>query len=73
MTTNQKTQQTAQGGVGLPGLLFLTFLILKLTGVIDWSWWWITAPLWGCFALAAVVVLIVLLFALIAGLTRGKR
>lgn len=20
---------------------------MKLTGVIDWSWWWITAPLWG--------------------------
>jgi len=26
-------------------LLFLTFLILKLTHVIDWSWWWVTAPL----------------------------
>lgn len=20
---------------------------LKLTGVVDWSWWWVTAPLWG--------------------------
>lgn len=26
--------------------LFIVFLILKLTGVITWSWWWITAPLW---------------------------
>ena len=26
--------------------LFLVFLILKLTGFINWSWWWITAPLW---------------------------
>lgn len=27
--------------------LFLVFLVLKLTGTIGWSWWWITAPLWG--------------------------
>lgn len=27
-------------------LLFIVFLILKLTHVIDWSWWWVTSPLW---------------------------
>ena len=27
-------------------LLFLVFLVLKLTEVITWSWWWVTAPLW---------------------------
>lgn len=27
-------------------ILFLVFLVLKLTNVIDWSWWWVTAPLW---------------------------
>jgi hypothetical protein len=32
--------------IGLPGLLFLVFLVLKLTHVIAWSWWWVTAPLW---------------------------
>ena len=35
------------GGTGFFNLLFLVFLVLKLTKVIDWSWWWITAPLWG--------------------------
>lgn len=29
------------------GILFITFLVLKLCSVIDWSWWWITAPLWA--------------------------
>lgn len=29
------------------GLMFLVFLVLKLTSVISWSWWWITAPLWA--------------------------
>lgn len=27
--------------------VFLIFLVLKLCGTIDWSWWWVTAPLWG--------------------------
>ena len=26
--------------------IFLVFLILKLTNVINWSWWWITSPIW---------------------------
>lgn len=28
------------------GILFLVFLILKLTGNIDWSWVWVFSPLW---------------------------
>jgi len=27
-------------------LLFIVFLVLKVTGEIGWSWWWVTAPLW---------------------------
>lgn len=36
----------AGGGIGLGAILFIVFLILKLTETIDWSWWWVTAPLW---------------------------
>lgn len=50
-------------GVGFTGLLFITFLVLKLTNVINWSWWWVTAPLWGGFALAGgICVLIVIVW-----------
>jgi len=38
--------------------LFIIFLVLKLTHVIDWSWWWITAPLWCGLALFIIVLLI---------------
>ena len=38
------------------GTLFLVFLILKLTGVIAWSWWWVTAPLWAVPALVLALV-----------------
>lgn len=27
-------------------IMFTVFLTLKLTGNIDWSWWWVTSPLW---------------------------
>jgi len=47
------------------GLLGVAFVVLKLTGVIAWSWWWVTAPFWGPVALAIGIVAIVGLFALI--------
>lgn len=32
--------------MGLGTILFLIFLVLKLMNKIDWSWWWVTSPLW---------------------------
>ncbi len=48
------------------GLIFIIFIILKLTNVITWSWWWITSPLWlpiaiGLF-LAGLAVLLAIIF-----------
>jgi hypothetical protein len=51
------------GGCSLGMVLFLIFLVLKLTGVIAWSWWWVTCPLWGGIAL----ILSILFGALIVG------
>lgn len=45
-------------GTGFPGLLAITFIVLKLTGVIDWSWWWILAPLWGAFVVGLLAFLV---------------
>jgi len=52
----------SSGGIGLPPILFIVFLVLKLTGHIDWSWWWVTAPLWISFALVFACSLIKRLF-----------
>ena len=46
--------------VGLLSGMFLIFLTLKLSGVIAWSWWWVTAPLWGVFALLLIGFLVLL-------------
>jgi hypothetical protein len=33
-------------GISFTGLLTIVFIVLKLTSVIDWSWWWVVSPLW---------------------------
>lgn len=58
----------SSGGLGIGSRLFIVFLILKLCGVVAWSWWWVTAPLW----IPLVIIIAVLLFAATA-LTALKR
>jgi hypothetical protein len=38
--------ENSDGGIGLSMILFLIFLVLKLTGNITWSWWWVFSPFW---------------------------
>jgi len=47
------------GGIGLPGLLTVAFVVLKLCNVIHWSWWWVLSPLWISFLLVILILLIV--------------
>jgi len=53
-----KSKDRQNGGIGVIGLLGVAFVVLKLTGYIDWSWWWVTAPFWGGIAIALLIVLI---------------
>ena len=39
-------QNSSSGGIGFAGLLTIVFIVLKLTGFINWSWWWVLAPIW---------------------------
>jgi hypothetical protein len=58
------------GGIGFGGLLALLFIGLKLGGVIGWPWLWVLSPLWIGVAL---VVLIVIAFAIIGGIAAAKH
>lgn len=49
-------QVVQKGGMGLFGWMFLIFLTLKLVGVIAWSWWWVTAPLWMPFTILVLIL-----------------
>lgn len=37
-------------------ILALIFITLKLTGHIEWSWWWVLAPIWGPLAIISVIL-----------------
>lgn len=50
MSGGMMSDSGSSGGLGLCGLIFVVLLVLKLTDNIDWSWWLVTAPLWGGFA-----------------------
>lgn len=46
-------------GPGFCSLLTLVFIVLKLIGVINWSWWWVLAPLWIPIGIVLVLVIII--------------
>jgi hypothetical protein len=43
---NEASKTSIQVGPGLLGCLTIVFVIAKLTGHLDWSWWWVFEPLW---------------------------
>lgn len=59
----------------LGGIPFYILLTLKLTGVVQWSWWWITLPIWLpliLFALLAVAFCVLMLLQMGKGKYRRK-
>jgi hypothetical protein len=46
------------GGISFAGLLAIVFIVLKLTKVISWSWWWVLSPLWIPVALTFVFIIV---------------
>lgn len=56
--------------IGFPGLLTIVFIVLKLVGVIAWSWLWVLSPLWIAFLLWLAYVLLILIIAGVAALLK---
>jgi len=55
------SNSSSSSGLSLGGVLFVIFLVLKLIGVIDWSWWWVFSPLLISLGLSLVILLIIYL------------
>ncbi len=45
-------------GLNLGEVILVVFIILKLTKVIDWSWWWVLSPIW----LTLIVTVLILVY-----------
>ena len=56
------TNNSKSGGIGFLGLLCIVFIVLKLTNVIAWSWWWVLAPIWAPLAIGLLVVVFIILY-----------
>lgn len=63
MNENNTTIKTS-GGISFAGLLTIVFIVLKLTGVISWSWVWVLAPIWISTIVGIILILIVAIIAI---------
>ena len=54
--------KTVNSIFALQSVIFLIFLIMKLTGagdIANWSWWWVTSPLWITSAFAVCIIFLI--------------
>ena len=42
----ESKKTASSGGIGFVGVLQIVFIVLKLCGLITWSWLWVLSPLW---------------------------
>jgi len=59
---SSNTSTSSSGGIGFVGLLTILFIGLKLTGYIDWSWWWVLSPVLISFGFAIAILMAVGVF-----------
>lgn len=52
---------TSSGGIGFIGLLTIVFIVLKLTEVITWSWFWVLSPMIFGFVLALIIIALIII------------
>ena len=52
------SSSSSSSGIGLFGLLGVAFIVLKLMGYIDWSWWLVTAPFWCPIVLVLIFIVV---------------
>lgn len=60
---NSSNKNSGTGsGIGFFGLLTIAFIVLKLVGVIKWSWLWVLSPIWitGLIFIAIKIFVIIL-------------
>lgn len=50
-------KKTNSTGIGISGFLGIAFVVLKLVGVISWSWLWVLAPFWIPLAVCVLILI----------------
>lgn len=71
--SNTSVAKTSSSGISFGGMLAILFIGLKLTGYIDWSWWWVLSPLWLPIAAILVFMAIAALVYGVVTLASGRK
>ncbi len=62
-------KKARNGGMGIVSFLTILFVVMKVTGVISWSWLWVFSPIW----ISAVFAVLLFSMVLVVGrLAKGK-
>ena len=56
------TTTVTSGGIGFFGLLALIFITLKLTGYVNWSWFWVLLPIMPALVLIGLVFVALVIY-----------
>lgn len=54
-------------GIGILQVVFVVLLVLKLTGLIDWSWYYVTMPLW---LIPSIIIMAMIIIIIIGGVVK---
>lgn len=65
--------QNSSNAIGVPGLLLVAFVVLKLCKVIDWDWMWVLAPAWIPLVVALGALVIYAVICIVASVGKGHR
>ena len=67
------SNEKSKGGISIGMVLFIIFLTLKLAkvgAVANWSWWWVTSPLW---LVPSIIIVSVFLGAIVIGIIKALK
>lgn len=65
MQNKDSNNDSKSDGIGFLGALTLIFIILKLCGIINWSWIWVLAPSWIPIFLAIAIIIVAIFIGII--------
>lgn len=58
--SNNNRNSAAGGGLNILGVVEIVFIILKLLGIINWSWWIVLIPLWIDLGITLLIILVII-------------
>ena len=62
-----------QHSVPIADLFLVAFVVLKLVGVIDWSWWWVLSPIWIMIGVAGLVFVAIYIYIMVQNIVKTRK